>query len=579
MRTNPNVSVHKDMVSDGSGEITTGVLPDGRTLCICYSTEDFIAFQYPEYRPYNLSELTEEELTQIVNERVAAYTKEKEEPKKEEVAEEKEELDSTRKVTSVKEAAKTIKIENSLGLDNTTNKAYAEMIWRFDGHDKFNKVVARLSEEERKEVVSILNDPEVLENPKSPKVEKAYEILRKHRLDMEKELTDEDKQKQQEENETGGFEDVLAICRSIDGLKETSNESKTVFKFSYKGKLCIILQKTSTDYRMAFMAEPEDYLKYIINIKYRGQFFKPRAPKGDYWFLHINKGHFPISQMRTIIEKADQTLKRLLREAGLDKEDEEPSNSNEPKDKTLKSKGPKEKTNIEKLEERGLKIDFEPGITPLEKEKLIEEINNMSEQEFEDVLAGKKRIKIKISRIEYENQQSEQAEEKQEEPAQPKPTKTQRGVQKIIDNKLAKLREKGIEVDVESMTEEELNEFRRDMQTHTHEQLKKLLPEKYSSYVTTKETSKKEQSQEENEEVVQEEKDLSNFEKVEKRLGFELKFDENVSEEEKENIKEWINNMTEEELEKFIKELKEKGVTKIKVKIPQPEEEDEPGQE
>ena len=37
------------------------------------------------------------------------------------------------------------------------------------------------------------------------------------------------------------------------------------------------------------------------------------------------------------------------------------------------------------------------------------------------------------------------------------------------------------------MTEEDLKEFRRDMQSYTHEQLKKLLPEKYKKYMKAQE--------------------------------------------------------------------------------------------
>ena len=119
---------------------------------------------------------------------------------------------------------------------------------------------------------------------------------------------------------TPSFDEVVAMAQSIEGSSEVSNENKTVYKFSYEKKLFLILQKTSNDYRVAFLADNEDILKYII--KYPRVIIKPSSPKGDNWLLLINKNNFDAELLETIMKNSLITLKRLLEEARAAKEAE-----------------------------------------------------------------------------------------------------------------------------------------------------------------------------------------------------------------------------------------------------------------
>ena len=117
---------------------------------------------------------------------------------------------------------------------------------------------------------------------------------------------------------TPSFDEVVAMAQSIEGGSEVSNENKTVYKFSYEKKLFLILQKTSNDYRVAFLADNEDILKYII--KYPRVIIKPSSPKGDNWLLLINKNAFDAELLENIMNNSLKTLKRLLEEAKAAKE-------------------------------------------------------------------------------------------------------------------------------------------------------------------------------------------------------------------------------------------------------------------
>ena len=116
------------------------------------------------------------------------------------------------------------------------------------------------------------------------------------------------------------FDEVLAKARLIEGAEENSNEAQTVFKFSYEKKLFLILQKTTNDYRVAFLADNDDILKYII--RYPRVIIKPSSPKGDNWLLLINKNAFDAELLENIMNNSLKTLKRLLEEAKAAKEAE-----------------------------------------------------------------------------------------------------------------------------------------------------------------------------------------------------------------------------------------------------------------
>lgn len=328
-----------------------------------------------------------------------------------------------------KEAAKEekVEVENNLLLDPSKNKAYAEMISYFGGPENFTKIAERLSDEEVNELVEIMNDPEVLENPKSPKVEKAYDILRKHKLDMEK---DEPKK-----------EKVVELLVVKAGTNSKYVEYDIAVKADEK------VRGTEKGMRIHDKIKAE-----IENIGLANAYKDP--------------------------EKAKEIIVNILNAEGCELEGLKVFEHNVAKE--LEEKAPEAEESAEEKQEQAV---YQPYI--------FSKLGNDQELYNEFIEANKGVPFATLSKEQLDATINEFIKEKVEkakaEAAKPKPTKTQKAAQKVIDDKLAKLREKGIEVDVESMTEEDLKEFRRDMQSYTHEQLKKLLPEKYKKYMKAQE--------------------------------------------------------------------------------------------
>lgn len=467
----------------------------------------------------------------VNSDKIVAFVKEnkkevsKEEPKKEEKVE----------------------MENDLDLNPSTNKAYAEMISSFGGPKNFTKVLERLSDEELDRLVKIMNDPEVLENSKSPKVEEAYDILRKHRLDMEKELTDEQKEEQKEND--CGFEDALAICRSIDGLKETVNEDKTQYKFSYNGKLCMILQKTDEDYRLAYLSPTDKIMQYIV--KNPRVVIKPSKPEGDNWLLLKNKNQVKIGVQRKMIVESVETLKHML----------EVENKEEPKAEEVKEESVVEQPVVEFKGNNPAHVALLQQFNYKRGDKKSLERAKKQANEFINELPEDKRAEF----LELLNKDGVTKEEikafvDSKGNTQEKEDNNQKTIKKLKENQIEGLRARGYDLpNFDDMPEEMKDLFIK----HGHDvnYMRKHLQEDFGLYPKGKAPVEQEQP----EEVSQEQ---TNIEKL-KELGIDLdSFDyEGV---EKEKVIEKINKMSEEELQEFIKNLKEQGKSTVKGK-PQPE--------
>ena len=119
---------------------------------------------------------------------------------------------------------------------------------------------------------------------------------------------------------TPSFEEVLEMAKAVEGGTHTPNPAGTVHKFTYEKKLFLIIQKTSNDYRVAFLADESNILKYIV--KYPRVVIKPSSPKGDNWLLLVNKGNFDAEVLTEIVNGSLVTLKRLMAEAAAQKEAE-----------------------------------------------------------------------------------------------------------------------------------------------------------------------------------------------------------------------------------------------------------------
>ena len=119
---------------------------------------------------------------------------------------------------------------------------------------------------------------------------------------------------------TPSFEEVLEMAKAVKEGVCVSNEAGTVHKFTYEKKIFLMLQKTSNDYRVAFLADEANILKYIV--KYPRVIIKPASPKGDNWLLLINKNNFDAEVLKGIIDGSLVTLKKLMEEAAAQKEAE-----------------------------------------------------------------------------------------------------------------------------------------------------------------------------------------------------------------------------------------------------------------
>ena len=119
---------------------------------------------------------------------------------------------------------------------------------------------------------------------------------------------------------TPSFEEVLEMAKAVKEGVCVSNEAGTVHKFTYEKKIFLMLQKTSNDYRVAFLADEANILKYIV--KYPRVIIKPASPKGDNWLLLINKNNFDAEVLKEIIDGSLVTLKKLMEEAAAQKEAE-----------------------------------------------------------------------------------------------------------------------------------------------------------------------------------------------------------------------------------------------------------------
>lgn len=119
---------------------------------------------------------------------------------------------------------------------------------------------------------------------------------------------------------TPSFEEVLEMAKAVKEGVCVSNEAGTVHKFTYEKKIFLMLQKTSNDYRVAFLADEANILKYIV--KYPRVIVKPASPKGDNWLLLINKNNFDAEVLKEIIDGSLVTLKKLMEEAAAQKEAE-----------------------------------------------------------------------------------------------------------------------------------------------------------------------------------------------------------------------------------------------------------------
>lgn len=136
------------------------------------------------------------------------------------------------------------------------------------------------------------------------------------------------------------YEKVVAYASLVvDNVTVTHNDTETQHKFFIDKKMFLVTQKTSNDYRIAFLASTKDMLRYIN--KYPKVIIKPTSPKGDNWLQLINKNEFDEKLIKKMISNAVVTLEELEAEKVAAKEKEKQRKAEEKAKAKAKAKAKK----------------------------------------------------------------------------------------------------------------------------------------------------------------------------------------------------------------------------------------------
>lgn len=118
------------------------------------------------------------------------------------------------------------------------------------------------------------------------------------------------------------FNDMLAIAQGIEGenLSSDVNPAGTQYKFVSGKKPFLLMQKTSSDYRVTFCVKEEDILEYLT--KYPGVIEVAKSPKGGNFLKIANTGELDTELLTKIIKESLPALLDAERKAQEAKEAE-----------------------------------------------------------------------------------------------------------------------------------------------------------------------------------------------------------------------------------------------------------------
>ena len=90
-----------------------------------------------------------------------------------------------------------------------------------------------------------------------------------------------------------------------------------LLKFYIGKKMYLVLQATSSDYRISFITTPEKFVDYVTSRP--GELIVPKNLKDNNWIRLTNKGKEDAKLIRQIIKQAVETAEKQIADAAAQK--------------------------------------------------------------------------------------------------------------------------------------------------------------------------------------------------------------------------------------------------------------------
>lgn len=155
------------------------------------------------------------------------------------------------------------------------------------------------------------------------------------------------------------YDEVLAMAKAVQGeeIECNVNPNGTMHKFTSAGKVFLIMQKTSSDYRVTFSVLEEDIMENLR--KYPGVVEVAKTPKTGNFLRLINKSEFDVETLKGFVAASLDCVKdaeRRIQEAKeADKQAKLEAKEQEKRNKELLKEAEKIVAKAKKEEEKALK--------------------------------------------------------------------------------------------------------------------------------------------------------------------------------------------------------------------------------
>ena len=155
------------------------------------------------------------------------------------------------------------------------------------------------------------------------------------------------------------YDEVLAMAKAVQGeeIECSVNPNETMHKFTSAGKLFLIMQKTSSDYRVTFSVLEEDIMENLR--KYPGVVEVAKTPKTGNFLRLINKSEFDVETLKGFVAASLDCVKdaerRVLEAKEADKQAKLEAKEQEKRNKELLKEAEKIVAKAKKEEEKALK--------------------------------------------------------------------------------------------------------------------------------------------------------------------------------------------------------------------------------
>lgn len=119
---------------------------------------------------------------------------------------------------------------------------------------------------------------------------------------------------------TPTFKKVVEYAKSFSdhqGYKVNINPKGNLLKFYIGKKMYLVLQATSSDYRISFITTPEKFVDYVTSRP--GELIVPKNLKDNNWIRLTNKGKEDAKLIRQIIKQAVETAEKQIADAAAQK--------------------------------------------------------------------------------------------------------------------------------------------------------------------------------------------------------------------------------------------------------------------